>query len=169
MSHSAKPTQFWPRWHSSIAPTRSSGRRLPGVRERCQLQVMDYLEQRLGVDGLLNGQSLDLNYSACPTTAKPPSASRAARLSHSFVSPWCCPPCWAALPPAKIRLLERIAVCWGLGYQIVDDLKDVLQSATETGKPQRATFCSTGQISRPRIGIAGRGRAPRHASCAWEI
>jgi geranylgeranyl pyrophosphate synthase len=37
-------------------------------------------------------------------------------------------------PAREIQLLERIAVCWGLAYQAIDDLKDVLQSASETGK-----------------------------------
>jgi geranylgeranyl pyrophosphate synthase len=31
-------------------------------------------------------------------------------------------------------LLERIALFWGLSYQTADDLKDVLQSSSESGK-----------------------------------
>jgi geranylgeranyl pyrophosphate synthase len=34
----------------------------------------------------------------------------------------------------EIQLLERIALYWGLGYQMVDDLKDLLGSPTEAGK-----------------------------------
>src|ERR1035441_10064336 len=33
-----------------------------------------------------------------------------------------------------MQLIERIAMFWGLGYQIVDDLKDVLQGAEDSGK-----------------------------------
>ena len=43
--------------------------------------------------------------------------------------------------------LDRIARFWGLGYQIVDDLKDVLQSAGESGKtPARDAL-----LKRPNI------------------
>jgi geranylgeranyl pyrophosphate synthase len=34
----------------------------------------------------------------------------------------------------EVHLLERIALFWGLSYQIVDDLKDVLQNSSESGK-----------------------------------
>jgi hypothetical protein len=53
-------------------------------------------------------------------------------------------------PAREIQLLERIAVCWGLGYQIIDDLKDVLQSATETGK----TAARDELLDRPNIASA---------------
>src|SRR5208282_2384695 len=33
-----------------------------------------------------------------------------------------------------LQQMERISVFWGLGYQIVDDLKDVLQSEAQSGK-----------------------------------
>ena len=61
----------------------------------------------------------------------------------------------AALPAREIQLLERIAVCWGLAYQAIDDLKDVLQSATETGK----TAARDELLDRPNmasaIGVCG--------------
>jgi geranylgeranyl pyrophosphate synthase len=34
----------------------------------------------------------------------------------------------------EIQLLERIALYWGLAYQMVDDLKDVLDSTEDAGK-----------------------------------
>jgi geranylgeranyl pyrophosphate synthase len=34
----------------------------------------------------------------------------------------------------EIQLMERIALYWGLAYQMVDDLKDVLASAHEARK-----------------------------------
>ena len=60
----------------------------------------------------------------------------------------------------EIQLLERIALYWGLGYQMVDDLKDVLGSAAEAGK----TVARDALLDRPNIaaamGIPAGGRAP---------
>ena len=39
-----------------------------GCADECRLRTMAYIEQRLGVGGLLNGQSLDLHYSTLPQT-----------------------------------------------------------------------------------------------------
>jgi len=50
----------------------------------------------------------------------------------------------------EIQLLERIALYWGLSYQIVDDLKDVLQSAAEAGK----TVAHDVLLDRPNIASA---------------
>lgn len=50
-------------------------------------------------------------------------------------------------PERELRQLDRISRFWGLGYQIVDDLKDVLQSAEESGKtPARDAL-----LKRPNI------------------
>lgn len=112
--------------------------------------ALSYIEQRLGVEGLLNGQSLDLNYGALPHTLS--STERVARdktvslFSLSLVLP-------AMLGKAssrELQLLKRISVCWGLGYQIVDDLKDVLQGSSDTGK----TPARDGYLDRPNLALA---------------
>lgn len=112
--------------------------------------VMSYIEKRLGVEGLLNGQSLDLHYSTLPhnreTTERIARGKTVSLIRLTLVLP-------AMLGGAaarEIQLLERIAVCWGLGYQIIDDLKDVLQSATETGK----TAARDELLDRPNIASA---------------
>jgi len=60
----------------------------------------------------------------------------------------------------EIQLLERIALYWGLGYQMVDDLKDVLESAAEAGK----TVARDLALDRPNVasamGHSRRRRAP---------
>jgi geranylgeranyl pyrophosphate synthase len=48
-----------------------------------------------------------------------------------------------------LHILERIALYWGLSYQIVDDLKD-LQSSAEAGK----TACRDLSLDRPNIALA---------------
>jgi geranylgeranyl pyrophosphate synthase len=51
---------------------------------------------------------------------------------------------------SELQLLERLALSWGLSYQIVDDLKDVLQSPTETGK----TVARDSWLDRPNLALA---------------
>jgi geranylgeranyl pyrophosphate synthase len=113
-------------------------------------EAMAYLEQRLGVNGLLNGQSLDLNYARLPhdreTTERIACGKTVSLIRLTLVLP-------AMLGGAarlEIRLLERMAMCWGLGYQMVDDLKDLLQSSAESGK----TAARDLHLDRPNIALA---------------
>lgn len=123
---------------------------LPGCPKEAQPQVMAYLEHRLGVIGLLNGQSLDLNYSALPhnreTTERIAHGKTVSLIRLTLVLP----AMLASAPAREIQLLERISACWGLAYQIVDDLKDVLQSPDKTGK----TVARDILLDRPNIAAA---------------
>jgi geranylgeranyl pyrophosphate synthase len=47
-------------------------------------------------------------------------------------------------------LFERMATCWGLAYQMVDDLKDVMQSSAASGK----TVARDLHLDRPNIALA---------------
>jgi geranylgeranyl pyrophosphate synthase len=102
-------------------------------RER-QAAALAYLEQCLGVDGLLNGQSLDLHYGTLPhnreTTEKIARGKTVSLIRLTLVLP----AMLGGAAPREIQLLERIALYWGLAYQMVDDLKDLLESAAEAGK-----------------------------------
>jgi geranylgeranyl pyrophosphate synthase len=123
---------------------------LSGCPKERQPQVMAYLEHRLGVEGLLNGQSLDLHYSTLPhnreTTEQIAQGKTVSLIRLTLILP----AMLAGAPARDIQLLERVAACWGLGYQIVDDLKDVLQSADETGK----TVARDILLDRPNIAAA---------------
>jgi geranylgeranyl diphosphate synthase, type II len=120
-----------------------------------QRLVMEYIEKRLGIEGLLNGQSLDLHYSQLPHNRE--STERIARgKTVSLIRlTLVLPALLAGAETRELQLLERIAVCWGLAYQILDDLKDVLQCATDTGK----TAARDELLDRPNIataiGVAG--------------
>lgn len=130
-------------------------RAVAGSARTGQAQALDFIERCLGVDGLLNGQSFDLHYAALPRTLE--STDRIARgktvslIRLTLVLP-------AMLGGAsrrEIQLVERISLFWGLGYQTVDDLKDVLQNAAQTGK----TASRDASLGRPNvaavIGIRG--------------
>ena len=113
-------------------------------------QALSYVEQCLGVEGLLNGQSLDLHYSALPhdgeTTQRIARGKTVSLIRLTLVLP----ALLGGASASDIRLLERISVYWGLSYQIVDDLKDVRHSATETGK----TVARDLLLDRPNIALA---------------
>ena len=117
---------------------------------QCQPRVLAYIEQCLGVEGLLNGQSLDLHYSTLPhnreTTERIARGKTVSLIRLTLVLP-------AMLGGAsqrEIELLKRIGLYWGLGYQMVDDLKDVLDSDADAGK----TVARDILLDRPNVASA---------------
>jgi geranylgeranyl diphosphate synthase type II len=132
-----------------------SWRAISAASKECQTRALAYIEQRLGVNGLLNGQSMDLHYSTLPhnheTTEQIARGKTVSLIQLTLVLP-------AMLGGATIRelqLLERIALYWGLAYQMTDDLKDVLDSKAKAGK----TIARDLLLDRPNaasaIGIPG--------------
>ena len=115
-----------------------------------QAQVLAYLERELGVGGLLNGQSLDLSYSRLPHDLKTTEQIALGKTVSLIRLTLVLPALLGSAPKREVQLLERIAVYWGLSYQIVDDLKDVLQCAAEAGK----TTSRDVSLDRPNIALA---------------
>jgi len=112
-----------------------------------QSDALNFIERCLGVGGVLNGQSLDLHYPRLPhsrdTTERIARGKTVSLIELTLVLP-------AMLGQAsarEIQLIERISLFWGLAYQIMDDLKDVLQSSGESGK----TAARDALLSRPNI------------------
>ncbi len=114
-----------------------------------QQTAIAYLEQYLGVGGLLNGQSMDLNYASLPhdhqTTERIALGKTVSLIRLTLVLPGIL----GGASAAELQLLERVALCWGLSYQIVDDLKDVLHSPAESGK----TGSRDASLGRPNIAL----------------
>lgn len=113
-------------------------------------QAIDYVEKRLGVEGLLNGQSLDLHYAKLPHTLETTENIAQGKTVSLIRLTLVLPALLGGAPAREVQLLERMAACWGLGYQIIDDLKDVLQSSDETGK----TAARDEMLGRPNIAVA---------------
>jgi geranylgeranyl pyrophosphate synthase len=116
----------------------------------CQSRALTYLEKRLGVEGLLNGQSLDLHYAALPHDRKTTQRIAHDKTVSLIRLPLVLPAMLGGASPRELQMLERLALSWGLSYQIVDDLKDVLQSSAETGK----TVARDGSLDRPNLALA---------------
>jgi len=115
-----------------------------------QAEAMEYLEQRLGVNGLLDGQSLDLNYARQPhgrETAERIACGKTVSLIRLTLV---LPAMLGGATRGEVRLLERMATCLGLAYQMVDDLKDLMQTSAESGK----TAARDLHLDRPNIALS---------------
>jgi geranylgeranyl diphosphate synthase, type II len=121
-----------------------------------QTEALDYIERYLGVGGLLNGQSMDLNYASLDLRGKKADgyhvteAIAMGKTVSLIRLTLVLPGILGGASPDELQLLDRIAVCWGLTYQIVDDLKDVLNTSAESGK----THSRDVSLGRPNIALA---------------
>ncbi|MHB1020848.1 MAG: polyprenyl synthetase family protein [Acidobacteriaceae bacterium] len=117
--------------------------------QEIQTRGLAYLEQHLGVEGLLNGQSLDLHYSALPhdlqTTERIAMGKTVSLIRLALVLP----ALLGGASESELQFLDHVARYWGLSYQILDDLKDVLQSDIEAGK----TVARDIELDRPNIAL----------------
>jgi geranylgeranyl pyrophosphate synthase len=121
-----------------------------GSSPHVQPRALAYIEQCLGVNGLLNGQSLDLHYSTLPHNRETTERSARGKTVSLIRLTLVLPAMLGGASAREIQLLERIALYWGLGYQMVDDLKDVLESAAQAGK----TVARDLLLDRPNVASA---------------
>ena len=126
-----------------------SWRAVSGCPHDRQSRALAYIERYLGIEGLLNGQSMDLHYATLThdrhTTEQIAVGKTVSLIRLSLVLP----ALLGGASTVELQILERIAMCWGLSYQIVDDLKDVLQSPTESGKTSSRDI----SLGRPNIAL----------------
>ena len=115
-----------------------------------QAHALDYIDRYLGVGGLLNGQSMDLNYASLRSGHHVTEAIAMGKTVSLIRLTLVLPGVLGGASPDELQLLDRIAVCWGLTYQIVDDLKDVLHTSEESGK----THSRDVSLGRPNIALA---------------
>ncbi|MBW4026724.1 polyprenyl synthetase family protein [Acidipila rosea] len=114
-----------------------------------QSACLDYVEQNLGVAGLLNGQSQDINYSKLTADSRVPQQIALGKTVSLIRLALVLPAMLGGAPPKEIHLLKRLAVSWGLSYQIVDDLKDILHTAEQGGK----TTARDADLDRPNLAL----------------
>lgn len=125
-------------------------RAVSGCARATQDRALAFVESCLGIGGLLNGQSYDLHYSALPHTLETTENIARGKTVSLIRLTLTLPAMLGGASEQELHRLERISHFWGLGYQIVDDLKDVLQSAEESGK----TAARDALLGRPNIAIA---------------
>lgn len=115
------------------------GMGVPGAGERCKAAAA-LVGECLGIAGILDGQSRDVHFRRDPANpADAASVETAARIEAAKTVPLVrlalvLPAVVAGEGEETVRRLERLAAVWGLAYQILDDFKDSLMDAEETGK-----------------------------------
>jgi len=138
-----------------------SWRALAGCAPERQARAITYMEQRLGVEGVLDGQSLDLHYSRLPhnqqTTQRIAIGKTVSLIRLTLVLP-------AILGGAserELHQLERLSMHWGLSYQILDDLKDLLRTSRDTGKTAARDIL----LNRPNAAVAAGAEEAAERLC----
>ena len=121
-----------------------------GLAPEVQSGALDYLERYLGIAGLLNGQGHDLYYGQIPRSARDPQSVAMGKTVSLIRLSLVLPALAARTDPRDVRLLDRLAVFWGLSYQTLDDLKDVLHSEGSYGK----TGARDAQLDRPNLALS---------------
>jgi geranylgeranyl pyrophosphate synthase len=108
--------------------------------------LTDFVESCLGLEGILNGQYLDLHFCGGENIVR-----EIAKLKTSSLIrlPLILPAMLANSDETTIQYLESLAILWGESYQVFDDLKDQLMSADQTGK----TTDRDSQLGRPNLCI----------------
>jgi geranylgeranyl pyrophosphate synthase len=125
-------------------------RSVAGLEPQVQAAALTYLERHLGLAGLLNGQSQDLHYSPLsPRRGDPQSIAMGKTVSLIRLA-LVLPAVAASARPEEARRLERLAIFWGLSYQTLDDLKDVLQTGDLYGK----TAARDAFLGRPNLALS---------------
>lgn len=112
-----------------------------------QARALNYVEKHLGVEGLLNGQSMDLHYASLPQNRQTTDQTAIGKTVSLIRLTLVLPALVGGASEVELRLLERLALFWGLSYQTADDLKDVLQSTSQSGK----TAARDLSLGRPNI------------------
>ncbi len=84
--------------------------------------------------GLERAESLDLHYSALPHTLETTERIARGKTVSLIRLTLALPAILGGASARELQQIERVSTFWGLRYQIVDDLKDVLDSAAQTGK-----------------------------------
>lgn len=133
-------------------------RAVGGCPQARQARGMAFIEHCLGVGGLLNGQSFDLHYSTLPRTLETTERIARGKTVSLIRLTLVLPAMLGGATARELQQIERISTFWGLGYQIVDDLKDVLQNEAQSGKtPARDVALGRPNIAAV-IGIRGAVR-----------
>ena len=92
-----------------------SWRAVAGASPLVQTRALAYIEQCLGVEGLLNGQSLDLHYATLPHNRETTETIARGKTVSLIRLTLVLPAMLGGASEREIQLLERIALYWGLG------------------------------------------------------
>lgn len=112
----------------------------------------------LGVQGILNGQSLDLQFHTSARREEDVLKVAEGKTVTLIRLTLLLPALVADIPEADRATLEKLATRWGLAYQIMDDFKDGLMTSAETGK----TGARDAELDHPNLTVAIGSTAAWH-------
>lgn len=104
----------------------------------------------LGVQGILNGQSRDLQFHASARGAPEVLEVAEGKTVTLIRLTLLLPALVAGVDAADRATLDHLSRCWGLAYQAMDDFKDGLMTPQETGK----TAARDAHLHRPNLPAA---------------
>lgn len=102
----------------------------PGVASR----VNELLDQCLGLNGVLNGQALDLKFNTTDQSASTVERIALLKTGSLLRLSILLPAVIGGVDKHTLRELRRLADKWGCVYQLLDDMKDLECSETASGK-----------------------------------
>jgi geranylgeranyl pyrophosphate synthase len=111
--------------------------------------AVQYAEQHLGMTGLLNGQSRDLHLREAARQPRVYQQIAIGKTVSLIRMALVVPAIAGGASRYEQCLLDRLAVAWGLCYQILDDLRDVLHAKDEGGK----TAARDEELHRPNLAL----------------
>ena len=125
-------------------------KRISQAPESARQEASELIEGCLGIDGILNGQALDLAFG--DSDRSPAAVERVAQLKTGALLrlSLLLPSVLAGVSRYEKMHLTRLAQAWGLAYQIADDLKDVLFSEKASGK----TPLRDEKLGRPNMALS---------------
>lgn len=99
-----------------------------------RLQVQACLDACLGSAGLVGGQAGDLRFASTDRSAREVCRVAMAKTGTMFWLGLILPALIAGPSRHEARALEALCLYWGLAFQALDDLHDVLATSVEAGK-----------------------------------
>lgn len=115
-----------------------------------RVQAQACLDACLGAAGLVGGQARDLRFAEGERSVREIGRIALAKTGALFWLAIVLPSLPGDPSPAERRALRALCVYWGLAFQALDDLRDVLGSTVDTGK-------TTGRdraLQRPNLALA---------------
>jgi geranylgeranyl pyrophosphate synthase len=115
-----------------------------------RLQAQACLDACLGCAGLVGGQAQDLRFAEGDRSAHAVSRIAMTKTGALFWLAVYFPALLAAPEEAERRELKALCIYWGLAFQAMDDLRDVLSTSIEEGK----TTDRDRLLTRPNLALA---------------
>lgn len=117
--------------------------------ESVRREALAAVERVMGPQGILGGQAADLGFARSDRSAAEVGRIAWRKTGALLSLGLLLPALWGGATPARCRDLRRLAVYWGLAYQAMDDLSDLLLAEQSGKTPQRDAA-----LGRPNLALA---------------